>query len=94
MVSQVDGVPAAPVAGTGAPTGRVAGAHGVVLDVDVGQGPLPAIRHALAVERLPRPPLVVEVQAHVGPRTVRCLSLSTPGGSAAAWASARSVGRS
>jgi F0F1-type ATP synthase beta subunit len=51
--------------------GVVAAVHGVVLDVDVVPGRLPAIGHALVVERLPLPPLTVEVQAHLSAGSVR-----------------------
>jgi F-type H+-transporting ATPase subunit beta len=60
--------------------GRLAAAHGVVLDVDFPEGALPAIQRALLVERPRLPPLPVEVQAHLGLGTVRCLSLGVPTG--------------
>jgi len=63
-----------------APTGTLAAAHGVVFDVDFPVGQPPPIRHALHVQRPPLPPLTVEVQSHVAPHTVRCLSLGLPTG--------------
>jgi F-type H+-transporting ATPase subunit beta len=60
--------------------GRVAAVHGVVLDVDFPAGAMPSIRDALVVERDGGGPIVAEVQAHVGPRTVRCLCLTAPTG--------------
>jgi hypothetical protein len=38
------------------PTGRVAAIDGVVLDIDFPPGQLPAISHALVVQRSPLPP--------------------------------------
>src|SRR5579871_2808143 len=61
-------------------TGTLVAAHGVVLDVDFVGVPLPPIRQALAVERPPLPPLTLEVQSHISPHTVRCLSLDVPTG--------------
>jgi F-type H+-transporting ATPase subunit beta len=58
--------------------GIVAAVHGVVLDVDVTAGALPAVGHALLVRRGERPPLTVEVQAHLSPTSVRCIALGAP----------------
>jgi F-type H+-transporting ATPase subunit beta len=58
--------------------GRIAAAHGVVLDVDFPEGRLPPIHHALLVQRPSLAPLTIEVQAHEGPRTARCLCLAAP----------------
>jgi F-type H+-transporting ATPase subunit beta len=58
--------------------GRVAAAHGIILDVDFPAGQLPAIHNALLVQRPSLPPLTLEVQAHAGPRTARCLCLAAP----------------
>jgi F-type H+-transporting ATPase subunit beta len=52
----------------------------VVVDVDFPESELPPIRHALLVERPPLPPLTIEVQSHVGPGSVRCLSLGVTTG--------------
>jgi F-type H+-transporting ATPase subunit beta len=60
--------------------GRVAAAHGVVLDIDFPEDRLPAIHHALLVQRPGLPLLTVEVEAHAGPHTVRCLALAAPTG--------------
>src|SRR5579871_6333977 len=60
--------------------GRVAAIHGVVVDIDFPQGQLPPIRHALRVVRDGYPPLILEVQAHLSPGTVRCISLARPAG--------------
>jgi F-type H+-transporting ATPase subunit beta len=60
--------------------GRVAAVHGVVVDVDFPSGQLPPIGTALVVERPPRPPLTVEVHAHLSDTTVRGVSLATPTG--------------
>jgi F-type H+-transporting ATPase subunit beta len=60
--------------------GVVAAVHGVVLDVDLTTGALPAIGNALLVRRDDRPPLAVEVQAHLAPTSVRCIALGAPTG--------------
>lgn len=62
------------------PPGRVAAVHGVVLDVDFPAGHLPAIGHALHIERTTLPPLIVEVHAHLSAATVRCIALASPTG--------------
>ena len=76
-----------------ATAGTLAAAHGVVLDVDFPEAQLPPIRHALQVRRPPLPPLTVEVQSHVTPSTVRCLSLGVPTGSVVGWSSQIRVDR-
>jgi F-type H+-transporting ATPase subunit beta len=58
--------------------GLVAAVHGVVLDVDVITGELPAVGHALLVRRREAPPLAVEVQAHLSPTSIRCIALGVP----------------
>jgi hypothetical protein len=60
--------------------GMVAAVHGVVLDVDVSTGTLPAVGNALLVRRGDGPPLAVEMQAHLSPTSVRCVALSAPTG--------------
>jgi F-type H+-transporting ATPase subunit beta len=60
--------------------GRLASAHGVVLDVDFPDGNLPPIRQALLVERPPLSALTIEVQSHLEPGSVRCLSLGVTTG--------------
>jgi F-type H+-transporting ATPase subunit beta len=66
-------------AGRGLVAGVVAAVHGVVIDVDFPAGGLPPIHHALVVQR-PTSPLVVEVHAHLGVTTVRCISLASVSG--------------
>ena len=61
-------------------SGRIAAVHGVVLDVDFPPNQLPAIGHALSVERSNLPPLIIEVHAHLHPTTVRCIALASPTG--------------
>jgi F-type H+/Na+-transporting ATPase subunit beta len=60
--------------------GRLVAAHGVVIDVDFDENHMPAIQHALLVERPPLPPLTLEVQSHIAPGTVRCMCLGVPTG--------------
>ncbi len=60
--------------------GRVAAVHDVVFDIDFPQGQLPAIGHALRIERPTLPPLILEVHAHVSRETVRCIALASPTG--------------
>jgi F-type H+-transporting ATPase subunit beta len=60
--------------------GRVAAVHDVVVDVDFPPGHLPAIGHALCIERIALPPLTVEVHAHLSAVTVRCIALASPTG--------------
>ncbi|HYB44523.1 MAG TPA: F0F1 ATP synthase subunit beta [Candidatus Methylomirabilis sp.] len=55
--------------------GAVAAVHGVVLDVDISAGAVPAVRNALLVRRPDGPPLAIEVQAHLSPASVRCIAL-------------------
>ena len=71
--------PDASAAGTPPVAGVVTAVHGVVIDVDFPAGSLPAISHALVVQR-PTSPLVVEVHAHVNETTVRCISLGSVAG--------------
>jgi len=51
--------------------GRVARVMGVVVDAEFNVGDLPAISDALVRQREAQPDIVVEVQEHVDPRTVR-----------------------
>ncbi len=66
--------------------GHVVRVAGVVVDVEFAVGNLPGIRHALLVERdvgaglKPAPTLVIEVQEHIDPSTVRCLAMSSTSG--------------
>src|SRR5579871_3387783 len=68
------------VTAAAAADGRLTAARGVVIDVDFPAGHLPAIEHALVVERTPLPPLILEVQSHIAPGTARCLCLGVPTG--------------
>ena len=61
-------------------TGHVVRVAGVVADVEFAVGDLPGIRHALIIERDDAPPLVVEVQEHIDPRTVRTVAMSSTSG--------------
>jgi F-type H+-transporting ATPase subunit beta len=61
-------------------TGRIARVMGVVVDVQFGVGDLPGINHALVIERNKESDIVLEVQEHIDPRTVRAIALSTTSG--------------
>ena len=54
--------------------GRISTVRGAVIDVVFTTG-LPAIGDALDVMRDDAEPLLVEVQAHLSERTVRCIAL-------------------
>lgn len=60
--------------------GKVARVAGVVVDAQFAAGDLPGINTALLVQRPPQPDLVVEVQEHVDPRTVRCIAMESTSG--------------
>ena len=51
---------------------------GVVVDVDFESGDLPSIHNALLVKRASGQDLVLEVQEHVGPNTVRAIAMGAP----------------
>jgi F-type H+-transporting ATPase subunit beta len=53
---------------------------GVVVDAEFPSGDLPSIHNALVVERDAAPALVVEVQEHVDPRTVRAIAMGGTAG--------------
>jgi F-type H+/Na+-transporting ATPase subunit beta len=55
--------------------GRVAAVHGSVVDIAFAGGMLPAINEAVAIEWDLGPPLVAEVQQHLGPAMVRVVAL-------------------
>jgi F-type H+/Na+-transporting ATPase subunit beta len=60
--------------------GRVTAVHGSVVDIAFACGLLPAINEAVAIEWDIGPPLVAEVQQHLGPAMVRAVALGgTPG---------------
>jgi F-type H+-transporting ATPase subunit beta len=61
-------------------TGRVARVMGVVVDAQFTVGDLPSISSALLIQRPGEPDLVLEVQEHVDPRTVRCIAMSSTSG--------------
>lgn len=60
--------------------GRIARVMGVVVDAQFGVGDLPGINHALLIKREGHPEIVLEVQEHIDPRTVRCVAMSTTSG--------------
>jgi len=60
--------------------GRVARVAGVVVDAEFPSGELPAIHNALHIDRDDGPPLVVEVQEHINPLTVRGVAMSSTSG--------------
>jgi F-type H+-transporting ATPase subunit beta len=53
---------------------------GVVVDAQFAVGDLPSISSALLIKRPGEPDLVIEVQEHVDPRTVRCVAMSSTSG--------------
>jgi len=53
---------------------------GVVVDAEFASGDLPGIHDALLVQRDKDPPLVLEVQEHIDPRTVRAIAMDTTAG--------------
>ena len=61
-------------------TGRVARVMGVVVDAQFAVGDLPSISSALLVNRPGMDDLVVEVQEHVDPQTVRCIAMASTSG--------------
>lgn len=60
--------------------GRITRIAGVVVDVEFGTSDLPSIHHALTVIRDEAPEMVLEVQEHIDPRTVRTIALSATSG--------------
>src|SRR5687768_14350766 len=64
-----------------APTGgRVIAITGPVVDIEFGQGNLPAIFNAVEIERKGADPLVCEVQQHLGNNWVRTVAMTTTDG--------------
>ncbi len=61
-------------------TGTVVRVVGVVVDAEFASGDLPSIHNALAVQRDDAPDLVIEVQEHVDPRTVRGIAMGSTSG--------------
>ncbi len=60
--------------------GHVVAIRGAVVDIVFAADNLPAIEHALSIERTGRPDLLVEVQAHLDTATVRAIALDTTTG--------------
>jgi F-type H+-transporting ATPase subunit beta len=61
-------------------TGTVARVAGVVVDAEFASGDLPSIHGALIVQRDDGPDLVVEVQEHTDPHTVRAVAMGNTAG--------------
>lgn len=61
-------------------TGVVAGLAGSVVDVAFAGTQLPTVGSALEIGRVGEPPLLLEVQQHSSPSTVRCVSMQTTSG--------------
>jgi F-type H+-transporting ATPase subunit beta len=53
---------------------------GVVVDAEFASGDLPSIHNALTIQRDDGPELVVEVQEHIDPRTVRAVAMGGTAG--------------
>jgi len=62
------------------PLGRVTAVHGSVVDIAFVGGILPAIADAVAIDWDLGPPLVAEVQQHLGPAVVRVVALGGTAG--------------
>jgi F-type H+-transporting ATPase subunit beta len=60
--------------------GRVVQIIGTVLDIEFPPGKLPGVNHAVSIEREGGPPLIVEVQQHLGNNWVRCLAMDSTDG--------------
>ena len=60
--------------------GRVGRVMGVVVDVQFAVGDLPSINNALLIQLEGQPDIVLEVQEHIDPRTVRCVAMSSTSG--------------
>jgi F-type H+/Na+-transporting ATPase subunit beta len=60
--------------------GRVVAVHGSVVDIAFAGGMLPAINEAVAIEWDIGPPLISEVQQHLGPAMVRVVALGSTAG--------------
>ena len=65
---------------SGPRAGRVTAVHGSVVDIAFAGGMLPAINDAVAIEWDLGPPVVAEVQQHLGPTTVRVVALGVTAG--------------
>jgi F-type H+-transporting ATPase subunit beta len=71
---------AIPGSGDLARTGTVARVAGVVVDAEFASGDLPSIHNALTVQRDDGPEMVIEVQEHIDPRTVRAIAMGSTAG--------------
>jgi F-type H+-transporting ATPase subunit beta len=65
---------------TGLEPGRVVAVRGSVVDIAFRAGSLPAINEAVAIEWDLGPPLVAEVQQHLGPEMARLVALESAAG--------------
>ena len=65
--------------------GHIARVAGVVVDVEFPTGDLPGLNNALIIERDQHPPLVIEVQEHINPHTVRAVAMATTSGLQRGW---------
>ena len=61
-------------------TGTVARIAGVVVDAEFASGELPSIHNALVIHRYDDSQLVVEVQEHIDPHTVRTVAMGSTSG--------------
>ncbi|MGH2605144.1 MAG: F0F1 ATP synthase subunit beta, partial [Anaerolineales bacterium] len=61
-------------------TGKVVQVLGGVVDCEFGSGQLPEIYDAIEVEREGQPPLILEVQRHLGERAVRTVAMDSTEG--------------
>jgi F-type H+-transporting ATPase subunit beta len=61
-------------------TGTIARVAGVVVDAEFPSGDLPSIHDALVIQRDDGPQLVIEVEEHVDPRTVRAIAMGSTAG--------------
>ena len=61
-------------------TGTVARVAGVVVDAEFASGDLPSIHNSLLIQRDDGPELVIEVQEHIDPRTVRAIAMGGTAG--------------
>jgi F-type H+/Na+-transporting ATPase subunit beta len=61
-------------------TGRVVQIQGGVVDVAFPEGELPEVYEALVIDRQDQPPLILEVQKHLGDNWVRTVAMDTTDG--------------
>jgi F-type H+-transporting ATPase subunit beta len=66
--------------GTNPNIGGITAVRGSVVDISFAAGNLPAIDEAVAIDWDLDPPLVAEVQQHLGPETVRAVALGSTAG--------------